>query len=77
MKNHELDIKDIIGKSFKTTIANSEYIDNENSILKQLYYICNPLTPETTSWYYEVNINGENKLNTTSLRSAIEEYNKY
>lgn len=26
MKNNELDIKNIIGKSFKTTIANSGYI---------------------------------------------------
>lgn len=77
-KKYEIDVKDFIGKSFKTTMASCGYVNNYGtSILKQLYYVCVPLTPEHNDWYYEVQINGENKLNITSLRAAVEEYNKY
>jgi hypothetical protein len=77
-KKYELDVKDIVGGSFKTTIANCGYVNKYGtSIIKSIYSVMQPLTPETTNWYYQVTVKNESKLETTSLRAAVEEYNKY
>ena len=76
MKKHiELNIKQIIGEKHYSLLASGANI-SKNRYMK-LYAVCEPLTAETTNWYYKVTVNGESKLETTSLRSAVEEYNKY
>lgn len=71
----EIDVKQIIGKKYGILIEQEESL-NKNDY-KYLYAVCEPITPETTNWYYQVFLGREKKLETTSLRAAVEEYNKY
>lgn len=71
----EIDVKQIIGNKHSVLLANGGCLNE--SVYKWLHAVCEPITPETTNWYYQVTVGKEPKLETTSLRAAVEEYNKY